>query len=177
MGFRETDRIQGCRTDLESLRYFPAWTTDGGHGALSNNILGAEPNHPYWVEMTDSIISHAWNYPLPYLTISYATGQWFLTKTWEEYHQRLLPNEPFLTRISMDGREGAPSWTFFTHTRGGTWDNWDNRMFAWIGDHLGLVALLVAMQCFLCVLAVSSCLSAARRRKREAGYELVRNVH
>lgn len=106
--------------------------------------------------MTDNIISHAWNYPLPYLTISYATGQWYLTKVWEEYHQRLPPNAAVLTRVLMDGRPGAPPWKFFTHSGGGTWNNWDNYMFGWIGDHLGLIGLVV-------VAVVGLVVSAARK--------------
>jgi len=171
------DLDNGCLTDLEPLRGYPAWTTDGGHGALSNNILGVEPNHLYWIAMTDSIISHAWNYPLPYLTISYATGQWFLTKTWEEYHKNLPLSEQVLTRVLMDGREGAPRWVFFNHTRGGTWDNWDNRMFPWIGDHLGMVALSVAILCLICGLAISSCFSTLRKRNKKIGYEKVQSTH
>lgn len=71
--------IQGCAMNLDALLYYPVWVTDGGHGALSNNILGAQPNHPFWVSATNTIISYAWNYPLPYITVSYATGQWFET--------------------------------------------------------------------------------------------------
>lgn len=127
--------------------------------------------------MTDSMIPHAWNYPLPYLTISYATGQWYLTKIWEEYHQKLPEKASVLTRVSMDGREGAPEWTFFTHTRGGTWDNWDNRMFSWIGDHLALVALLVVAACSMFGLAATLCLSVARRRRNQDAYERVSKRH
>lgn len=125
--------------------------------------------------MTDSLISHAWNYPLPYLTISYATGQWYLTKIWEEFHQRLPQNAAVLTRVSMDGRPEAPPWTFFNHTRGGTWDNWDNYMFSWIGDHLSWVALLVLVLVGGSGLAGYSIFKAVRGRK-EAGYEKVQNL-
>ena len=137
---------------LEPLRYYPAWVVDGAQGALSNNILGAEPNHPYWVLMTDSIISYAWSYPLPYITISYATGQWFETAIWEKYHQQKPKDAPVLTRVITDERPGAAPAVFFSHSRGGTWDNWDNRLFTWIGENLlisistvlGLIALTAA---------------------------------
>ncbi|OAF61289.2 hypothetical protein VC83_02082 [Pseudogymnoascus destructans] len=137
------DLDNGCTASLEPLRYYPAWVTDGGCGALSNNILGGEANHPYWVLMTESIISYAWNYPLPYLTISYATGQWFETEIWEKYHRQLPKDKPVLARIIMDGRPGASPWVFFTQTRGGTWDNWDNLLFKWIGDNLVITSLVI----------------------------------
>ncbi|KAK6434422.1 hypothetical protein LTR95_009399 [Oleoguttula sp. CCFEE 5521] len=147
------DLDNGCDADLEPLRYYPAWVTDGGHGVLSNNILGATPNHPFWHLMTDNLRSYAWRYPLPYLTIVYASGQWFLTAMWNKYHRGLTADQPPLIRISMDGRPGAPAWVFFTHTRGGTWDNWDNRLFGWIGDHLLLASLAVTLS-LGCVITV-----------------------
>ncbi|KFY45886.1 hypothetical protein V494_00716 [Pseudogymnoascus sp. VKM F-4513 (FW-928)] len=134
------DLDNGCTASLEPLRYYPAWATDGGCGALSNNILGGEPNHPYWVLMTESIIPYAWNYPLPYITISYATGQWFETEIWEKYHRQLPKDKPVLTRILMDGRPGASPWVFFTQARGG---NWDNLLFKWIGDNLVITLLVI----------------------------------
>jgi hypothetical protein len=43
----------------------------------------------------------------------------------------------------MDDRPGTDPWIFFTQARGGTWRNWDNAMFLWVGDHLILVALVM----------------------------------
>lgn len=100
--------------------------------------------------MTDSLISYAWNYPFPYITISYATGQWFETVVWEKYHAQLPKDAPPLTRVMMDMRPGAAPWVFFTQERGGTWDNWDNHVFGYIGNNTGeavgyLVGFLGAM--------------------------------
>ncbi|KAJ9137892.1 Mannosyl phosphorylinositol ceramide synthase SUR1 [Pleurostoma richardsiae] len=165
------DLDNGCRESLEPLLFYPVWVTDGGHGALSNNILGAQPGHAFYRLLTDSIIPYAWNYPLPYVTISYATGQWFETVIWEDYHARLpspqrssstanspkaaatdatdinMEHDKPLHRIMMDMRPGADRWVFFTQERGGTWDNWDNHVFGWIGSHLlaVLCAALVAV--------------------------------
>ena len=127
---------QGCATNLEALLYYPVWVTDGGHGALSNNILGAEPNHPFWILLTEMLIPFAWNYPLPYITVSYATGQWFETVAWEKYHAEKPSSAPPLTRIMMDGRPGSAPHTFFTEGRGRSWHHWDNAVFDWIGSHL-----------------------------------------
>ena len=103
--------------------------------------------------LTASVVPSSWNYPFPYMTISYATGQWFETAVWEEYHRQLAqkpipPNvngtqiraaggrDGVLHRVMMDMRPGAAPWVFFTQGRGGTWDNWDNHFFAWIGQHV-----------------------------------------
>ncbi|KAK3938315.1 nucleotide-diphospho-sugar transferase [Diplogelasinospora grovesii] len=133
------DLDNGCSRDLLPLLHYPAWVTDGGQGALSNNILGARPGHGYWIKMTDSLIPWGYKYPLPYLSISYASGQWFETAIWEEYHAQLpseANEEDRLYRIMMDMRDGAARWVFFTQGRGGSWDNWDNHFFGWIGNRL-----------------------------------------
>jgi inositol phosphorylceramide mannosyltransferase catalytic subunit len=145
---------QGCLENLTPLLYYPAWTTDGGRGALSNNILGSQPNHPFWKLLTDSLITYDYNYLFPYVTISYASGQWFETAIWQEYHSSATP-ENHLYRIMMDDRPGTDPWIFFTQARGGTWKNWDNAMFLWVGDHLVLLALVIvggpSLLCWACL--------------------------
>ncbi|UNI16793.1 hypothetical protein JDV02_003196 [Purpureocillium takamizusanense] len=168
------DLDDGCLTSLEPLLYYPVWVTDGGHGALSNNILGAAPNHPFWGLVTESMTRYAWNYPFPYVTISYATGQWFLTDMWQRYHAGLADGEPELTRVLMDMRPGAAPWVFFMHTQGGSWDNWDNYVFQWVGSHL-LVTVLAGVALFgtlavVAMLVVRLAMVCWRRRK---GYRRV----
>ncbi|KUJ17407.1 uncharacterized protein LY89DRAFT_696850 [Mollisia scopiformis] len=141
------DLDNGCLTNLEPLLYYPAWLTDGGRGALSNNILASTPMHPFWVLLTDSLIPYNYNYLFPYITISYASGQWFETAIWERYHgsKKTMKEEEKVYRIMMDDRVqdrvGEGKWVFFTQERGGTWVNWDNRLFLWVGDHLVLLAV------------------------------------
>lgn len=175
---------KGCSADLTPLLYYPTFVTDGGHGALSNNILGASPAHPFWDLLTSSIIPHSWNFMFPYVTISYATGQWFETEVWEKYHrQEPLPQSSNgnntratastgqLHRIMMDMRPGAAPWVFFTQARGGTWDNWDNHLFGWIGRHVGAVVfggMAASLMPCLCVW----CCCRLRRRSKE-GYSLL----
>jgi hypothetical protein len=40
----------------------------------------------------------------------------------------------------MDGRPGADPWVFFNWQEGGggTWNNWDNQLFWFLGQHLFL---------------------------------------
>jgi len=101
--------------------------------------------------LTDSLIPYNYNYIFPYITISYASGQWFETSIWQKYHQALpkvnkeIGHDERLVRIMMDDRPGTEPWIYFTQERGGSWINWDNLMFLWIGDHLGLLTLLVGV--------------------------------
>jgi hypothetical protein len=77
-----SNKQKGCLTSFTALTHLPAFTTDGGRGALSNNILGSVPEHPFWVLITESLMKYDWNYVFPYITISYASGQWFETAVW-----------------------------------------------------------------------------------------------
>ncbi|KAJ5983685.1 hypothetical protein N7481_005784 [Penicillium waksmanii] len=147
------DLDNGCAANLEPLLYYPAFTTDGGHGALSNNIVGGQRGHPLFSLLTDNLLRWQVNYILPYATIMYASGQWYFTAMWERYHSLLSrekewlqgSDEPGLAplyHILMDGRPGADPWVFFTQVDGNSWANWDNRMFSVIGDNIAYITLL-----------------------------------
>lgn len=174
------DLDNGCLENLEALLYYPAWTTDGGRGALSNNILGGRPGHPFWTLLTESLIPYNYNYLFPYITISYASGQWFETAIWQNYHKALpkvnkgIGHDERLIRIMMDDRPGTEPWIYFTQERGGSWVNWDNMMFLWIGDHLVFLAVSIGVCAGGGVWGVRRFLGkwrGARRYKRLAGEE------
>ncbi|KAI0127713.1 putative mannosyl phosphorylinositol ceramide synthase CSH1 [Xylariales sp. AK1849] len=173
------DLDNGCAANLDALTYYPAFTTDGDQGALSNNIMGGQPDHPYFQLLSETLIPYNWNWLLPYVIISYTSGQWFVTAMWEKYHSLLGGDGTVrgfeeagtkfgpLHRILMDERPGADPWVFFTQTRGGTWTNWDSSYFAWVGDHILWIILGV---CTLIGLCIWGCVRCARR-KRSTGYQ------
>jgi inositol phosphorylceramide mannosyltransferase catalytic subunit len=114
---------------------------------------------------------HNWNYHyiLPYISIHYGAGQWFITDIWERYHHMLPSTEESssgedhrLHRVMMDMRPGSARWVFFTAGRGGSWNNWDNRVFGYIGDHLILVAIVVVGSVSL---TIWLCLRSMRRAR------------
>ncbi|KAH8658072.1 putative mannosyl phosphorylinositol ceramide synthase CSH1 [Xylariales sp. PMI_506] len=131
------DMDNPCTENMDPLIYYPAWTTEPGRGALSNNVLGALPGHPFWLMMTDNLIPWNWNWFLPYVVVQFQSGQWYLTAMWDRYHSRLRPDGTVrgyeqtgnkwapLYRIMMDDRPGSDRWIFFTQTVGGTWLSWD----------------------------------------------------
>lgn len=123
--------------------------------------MASVPNHPFWKLLTDSLIPYNYNYFFPYVTISYASGQWFETAIWQKYHSQ-HPEER-LHRIMMDDRPGTQPWIYFTQERGGTWKNWDNAFFLWIGDHLALLALVVVSGLALLWWSVRRCLSVHKK--------------
>lgn len=179
------DLDNGCEESLEALRYFPVWTTDGGLGALSNNIIGGHKEHPWLVMMTDNLIPYHWNWVLPYAIVMYNSGQWYLTAIWEKYHALLRSDGTIpgfeghewkkLHRVLMDSRNGTDPWVFFNHGgHGGTWGAGDDWLWEWIGIHWmevvaeGIVAVVFSLVC--CVW----CVRCVKRRKlRNKGYQQV----
>jgi hypothetical protein len=94
--------------------------------------------------LTDALNRYAWKYPLPYITVSYASGQWFMSKIWRQFHER-NPEAPMI-RVLMDFRPGAAEWVFFDMgAGGGSWNNWDDAFIVWIGRRtINLVITIVA---------------------------------
>jgi mannosyltransferase OCH1-like enzyme len=162
------------------LTYLPAFTTDGGKGALSNNIMGGQPEHPWFHLLTENLVPYNWNWILPYIIISYTSGQWFVTAMWEKYHSLLRDDgtvngfeemgDKFrpLYHMLMEGRPDADPWVFFTQTRGGTWTNWDSAWFAWVGDNIVMIVLGIAV---IVGLIIWSCVWCVRRSSRSKGYQ------
>ena len=65
--------------------------------------------------------------------------------------------------LVMDDRE-TETWIYFTQERGGTWSNWDNKMFRIIGDYIGTLAMTIIL---LVGLVSWAALRAIRRRRRQ----------
>ncbi|TLS26550.1 hypothetical protein PpBr36_05490 [Pyricularia pennisetigena] len=169
------DLDNGCEASLEPFRSLPAFTTDGGLGALSNNIIGAQPEHPWTRMLTENLEAYNWNWLLPYARVMYNSGQWYLTAMWERYHARLRGGivPPYagsgwakLHRVMMDEREGADRWVFWNHAgHGGTWGAGDDWFWAWLGQHWievvveAITAVVALLTSFVC------CLKCSRRRR------------
>ncbi|KAI0406083.1 nucleotide-diphospho-sugar transferase [Xylaria palmicola] len=172
------DLDNGCKLSLDPITYLPAFTTFGGHGTLSNNIIGGQPNHPLFFLLSESLMSWNWNWILPYVTVSYTSGQWYVTAMWEKYHRLLATDgavEGFgdgdgwapLRYISMDMRPGAPEpYIFWDQQHGGTWDSWDSAWFGWLGSHIWLVLEEVAAGLVVLTVSIAGCIIIWRRRSR-----------
>ncbi|CAH0019742.1 unnamed protein product [Clonostachys rhizophaga] len=143
------DLDNGCQTSLDALLYYPVFLTDGGSCSLSNNILGATPNHPFWVMFTDNLAYYCHDYFFPYVSISLGGGQWYESLMWEMYHDLKPANDPPLTRLMIDNHPGYDASAIFTTGRGASWHSWDSQWYSWMWAHclqglLGLTMFAIA---------------------------------
>lgn len=78
--------------------------------------------------------------------------------------------EEKILRLWMDDRvkdvEGGGKWVFFTQERGGTWVNWDNRFFLWVGEHLILLGVGVVCLVLVAGWGFRRCCFGGGRRRR-----------
>ncbi|KAK3398899.1 hypothetical protein B0T20DRAFT_220009 [Sordaria brevicollis] len=102
-----------CARGLEPLLFHPAWTLERGHGTT-----GARPNHPYWIMMTESLVSHGKDSQSPLLNITQPGGPEFEEAIWDKYQSTGLStnkrDEDHVFQVKV-GHQGG---SFFTPTGG-----------------------------------------------------------
>jgi hypothetical protein len=104
--------------------------------------------------LTDALVRYAWKYPLPYITVSYASGQWFMSKIWRQFHER-NPEAPMI-RILMDFRPGSAEWVFFDMgPGGGSWREWDDAFILWISRGTRNLVITIVVGVILGVVVVA----------------------
>jgi inositol phosphorylceramide mannosyltransferase catalytic subunit len=117
---------------------------------LTNHVMGAMKNHPYFQLLVNSLKVYDYNWVLPYMTIMNSAGPHFVSMVWEDYI-KMTPRQADV-RILMQEEYAGNEWSFFTKEKGGTWNYWDTRMFKWAGDHI----ILVSVTCFLCICGLAA---------------------
>ncbi|ODA80848.1 hypothetical protein RJ55_03808 [Drechmeria coniospora] len=160
-----------CHANLEPLLYYPTWVVDTGRGALSNAIMASEPEHPFWITVTDSVTAWTGKPLLPY-GANYSTGAWYETKIWELYHARASktqPPKPSLHRIVVDD---AHSELFIPGNS--TWGHPHHTALEWVGSHpfQTIYFALLALG-FLVVAALSLGHWAVQHERQQKGYGLL----
>jgi mannosyltransferase OCH1-like enzyme len=126
---------------LDPLLQYSAWSCRTYPTGISNDALGAAPNHPFYKRVTENLASYNKNWLLPYVTVMYTTGPLFLSVMWEEYIQSRHGEEKAMHSIFPDAEHFGNSYGFFNMTDGGTWHGKDLEVIMWMGDHWLLVTI------------------------------------
>ncbi|OAQ98275.1 hypothetical protein LLEC1_03917 [Akanthomyces lecanii] len=126
----------GCVNSLESLRPYAVFISDHRRGTLADKVLGAAPNHPFWVQVTETIPRH-----------SHWTADW-------------------LTRLSMPQWRGAPEWSIFSSHRGGTAETWPVDIFVLGRKHWIVSTVSGVLGCAIGIYLGVKLLRKRRARRR-----------
>ncbi|KAL1964192.1 hypothetical protein VTN77DRAFT_7150 [Rasamsonia byssochlamydoides] len=135
------DLDDGCNRRLDPLLAYPAWVRRTVPTGISNDAMGAVPQHPFFLRVIESLQAYDRNWLLPYITVMYSTGPLFLSVIWKEY-MRDGPDDAGRVRVLMQDEYNRFSWSFFTHNRGNSWHGQDAQLIFWMGKHWLLLTFL-----------------------------------
>jgi hypothetical protein len=92
--------------------------------------MGSIPQHPFFLEVVDSLQAYDKHWFLPYITVMYSTGPLFLSVVWKEYMATSFGKDR--VRILMPEEYNGFSWSFFTHNVGNSWHGADAQLIFWV---------------------------------------------
>ncbi|KAI9884757.1 MAG: hypothetical protein M1823_003467 [Watsoniomyces obsoletus] len=134
------DLDDGCNRRLDPLLAYPAWLRRTVPTGISNDVMGAVPQHPFFLRVIDSLQSYHRSWYLPYITIMYSTGPLFLSVIWKEY-MRAGPSDAHRVRVLMPDDYAKHATSFFKQYRGSSWHGNDARFVFWMGRHWFLLTV------------------------------------
>jgi mannosyltransferase OCH1-like enzyme len=130
------DLDDGCNREMEPLLSYPAWVRKTMPTGISNDAMGAVPEHPFFVYVTEQIKSYDRNWLLPYITVMGSTGPLFLSVLWRHWVS-LGGNvgdgpDGGRVRIIFPEEYNGHDWSFFTHHLGNSWHAADVQLIFWV---------------------------------------------
>jgi mannosyltransferase OCH1-like enzyme len=132
------DLDDGCNREMEPLLSYPAWVRKTMPTGISNDAMGAVPEHPFFVYVTEQIQSYDRSWLLPYITVMGSTGPLFLSVLWRHWVS-LGGNvgdgpDGGRVRIIFPEEYNGHDWSFFTHHLGNSWHAADVQLIFWVSS-------------------------------------------
>ncbi|EED12450.1 MIPC synthase subunit (SurA), putative [Talaromyces stipitatus ATCC 10500] len=124
------DLDDGCQRRLDPLLSYPAWVRRTKPTGISNDAMGAVPQHPFFLRVVESLQAYDKHWFLPYITVMYSTGPLFLSVVWKEYMAESFGMDR--VRVLMPDEYNRFSWSFFTHHVGNSWHGADAQLIFWM---------------------------------------------
>jgi mannosyltransferase OCH1-like enzyme len=130
------DLDDGCNRELEPLLSYPAWVRKTMPTGISNDAMGAVPDHPFFNFVVDQIRDYDRSWLLPYITVMGSTGPLFLSVLWRHW----VSNggnvgdgvDGGRVRIIFPEEYNGHPWSFFTHHLGNSWHAADVQLIFWV---------------------------------------------
>jgi len=143
------DLDDGCQRRLDPLLSYTAWVRRTIPTGISNDVMGAVPQHPFFLRVTKTLDYANRNWALPYITIMASTGPLFLSVVWKKWlgEHSNLDSEDYLgrVRVLMPDEYNDHAWSFFKTYEGSSWHGKDARFIFWLGRNWMLVFAVSAV--------------------------------
>jgi len=134
------DLDDGCNRELEPLLSYPAWVRKTMPTGISNDAMGAVPQHPFFMRVIEEISNYNRNWILPYITVMGSTGPLFLSVMWRHWSSEGLNvgdgPDGGRVRILFPDEYNSHSWSFFTHHLGNSWHGKDVQLIFWVSSYI-----------------------------------------
>ena len=132
------DLDDGCKRKLDPLLSYNAWLRRTIPTGISNDAMGAAPQHPFFLRVIEHLQNYNRSWFLPYITIMGSTGPLFLSVMWKKYiqnHSDEGPNWAGRVRVLMPDEYSKRPWSFFNIYKGDSWHQGDAKLIFWMGGH------------------------------------------
>ncbi|KAJ9612506.1 CSG1/SUR1-like protein [Cladophialophora chaetospira] len=171
------DLDDGCQRRLGPLLSYTAFVRRTVPTGISNDVMGAIPQHPFFLRVMESLQGADRSWILPYITIMASTGPLFLSVIWKKWmgeHSHLNPDTWVgRVRVLMPDEYNKHAWSFFETYKGSSWHGKDARFIFWMGKNWLLLTvlgtLLVLTVGFVIWFVYSRLLIWSARRRRDRG--------
>lgn len=132
------DLDNGCNRPLDPLLSYPAWVRKTSPTGVSNDVMGAAPQHPFFMRVVEDIQDYDRQWFLPYVTVMGSTGPLFLSVIWRHWTAEGLNigdgPDGGRVRILFPDDYKHKTWSFFTHHVGNSWHRYDVQFIFWVSS-------------------------------------------
>lgn len=146
------DLDDGCKRRLDPLLSYHAFLRRTVPTGISNDVMGAIPQHPFFLRVIESLQGADRKWVLPYITIMASTGPLFLSVVWKKWmgeHADLQAQSQNLqdsasttltewkgrVRVLMPDEYKGHTWSFFEIYKGDSWHGKDAQFIFWMGKN------------------------------------------
>lgn len=140
------DLDDGCNRPLDPLLSYPAFARRTKPTGISNDVLGAVPQHPFFLGVIKEIAGYDRSWLLPYITIMGSTGPLFLSVIWRRFsaagHNFGDGMDGGRIRLIFPEEYNDHAWSFFTHHVGNSWHSYDVDLIFWLARNWIVVTIL-----------------------------------
>lgn len=170
------DLDDGCKRRLDPLLSYTAFVRRTVPTGISNDVMGAVPQHPFFLRVMESLSGANRSWVLPYITIMASTGPLFLSVIWKKWmgeHAHLDPDTWIgRVRVLLPDEYNQHAWSFFKTYEGNSWHGKDAKLIFWMGKNwllLTVLGFLLAGVLGLGIWFLYSRLLAVSARRRTSG--------